>query len=83
MYPRLQSNASQAISILTQLILVPDVPVHGEVCPGNWIYHRTLIPDIAQYHDAEGVRFKVHVHQGDVYYMVRTYVVVVNSGEWW
>ena len=60
----------QAISILTQLILVPDVPVHGEVCPGNWIYHRTYIPDNALYHDAAGVRFKVHVHQGDVYYMI-------------
>ena len=60
----------QAISILTQLILVPDVPVHGEVCPGNWIYHRTYIPDNALYHDAAGVRFKLHVHQGDVYYMI-------------
>jgi hypothetical protein len=60
----------QAISILTQLVLVPDVPVHGEVCPGNWIYHRAKIPDNALYHDAAGVRFHVHVHQGDVYYMI-------------
>jgi hypothetical protein len=60
----------QVISILTQLILVPNIPVHGEVCPGNWIYHKTFIPDNTLYHNADGVRFNVHVHQGDVYYMV-------------
>ena len=60
----------QAISILTPLILDRGVPVHGEVCPGNWIYHKTFIPDNDKYHDASGVRFNVHVHQGDIYYMI-------------
>ena len=40
------------------------------MCPGNWIYHKTFIPDNDKYHDASGVRFNVHVHQGDIYYMI-------------
>jgi len=60
----------QVISILTELILVPDVPVHGEVCPGNWIFHKTFIPDNDLWHNAVGVRFNLHVHQGDVYFMI-------------
>ena len=42
----------------------------GEVCPGNWIYHRLFIPDTDDTHYAGGVRFHVHVHEGDVYYLI-------------
>jgi hypothetical protein len=58
----------RVISILTQLALEPGVPVHGEVCPGNWIYHKARIP--AAYKEEYGLRFHVHVHEGDVYYVI-------------
>ena len=48
-----------------------NVPVHGEVCPGSWLFHSFdlfLAPsERAQY---RGVRFQVHLHSGDVYYMM-------------
>ena len=56
------------ISIFTKLALEPGVPVHGEVCPGNWIYHKVRIP--AAYKEQYGLRFHVHVHEGDVYYVI-------------
>lgn len=58
----------QVISILTNLELEMNVPVHGEVCPGNWIFHRVYVPDTKAARDAGGLRFSVHVHTGDVYY---------------
>ena len=58
----------QVISILTSLTLEMGVPVHGEVCPGNWIFHRVYVPDTKAARDAGGVRFNVHVHTGDVYF---------------
>ena len=57
------------ITLDTALALTPNVPVHGEVCPGNWIFHRLFIPDDNTTHYAGGVRFKLHVHEGDIYYM--------------
>jgi len=58
----------QVISILTSLRLEMGVPVHGEVCPGNWIFHRVYVPDTKAARDAGGLRFNVHVHTGDVYF---------------
>ena len=58
----------QAIYSLTPLELTPGVPVHGEVCPGDWIFHRLAVPDTQESHDAGGVRFNIHVHTGDIYY---------------
>lgn len=58
----------QVISILTKLRLEVGVPMHGEVCPGNWIFHSVYVPDTKAARDAGGLRFNVHVHTGDVYY---------------
>jgi len=60
----------QVIAVATQLSLESGVPVHGEVCPGNWIYHRLYIADTDETHYAGGVRFHVHVHEGDIYYVI-------------
>ena len=60
----------QVLAVATQLSLESAIPVHGEVCPGNWIYHRLYIADTAETHYAGGVRFHVHVHEGDIYYVV-------------
>ena len=60
----------RVIALQTVLALTPGVPVHGEVCPNNWIFHRLFIPDSPKIHDAGGVRFRVHVHEGDVYYLL-------------
>ena len=60
----------RVISIVTQLALEPGVPIHGEVCPDQWIFHRQLIPDNDATHYAGGVRFHLHVHEGDVYYLI-------------
>jgi hypothetical protein len=63
--------AFRAIYFQTSLELEPNVPVHGEVCPGSWLFHSFdlfLSPsERAQY---RGVRFQVHLHEGDVYYMM-------------
>ena len=40
------------------------------MCPSNWIFHRLHIPDNNATHYAGGVRFLVHVHEGDVYYLI-------------
>ena len=60
----------RVITLDTELALAPGVPMHGEVCPQNWIFHRLFVPDTNETHYAGGVRFHVHVHQGDVYYML-------------
>ena len=60
----------RVIALLTPLELELGVPVHGEVCPNNWIFHRFAIHDTAATHDASGVRFLLHVHLGDVYYLI-------------
>ena len=56
------------IAMLTPVTIVPGVPTHGEVCPGTWIFHRIEMSNLAA--GAVGVRFDVHVHQGDVYYLL-------------
>uniref|UniRef100_A0A7S3S6K1 Uncharacterized protein n=2 Tax=Emiliania huxleyi TaxID=2903 RepID=A0A7S3S6K1_EMIHU len=57
-------------SVLVEVVdlpLEPEVPVHGEVCPGSWMYHK--LPGVAR---GEAVRFTLHVHEGNAYYaMVR------------
>ena len=60
----------QIISILTSLGLEVGVPLHGEVCPGNWIFHRAYVPDTEATRDAGGLRFNVRVHTGDIYYVM-------------
>jgi len=62
--------AFRVIALFTPLELTPGVPVHGEVCPNNWIFHKLVVPDTDASHSAAGVAFTVHVHQGDVYYMM-------------
>ena len=63
--------AFRAIYFEMSLELELNVPVHGEVCPGSWLFHSFdlfLAPsERAQY---RGVRFQVHLHSGDVYYMM-------------
>ena len=58
------------IAIPTPLELDTGVPLHGEVCPSNWIYHHVAIADTAIAHQAYGVRFHLHVHVGDVSYLI-------------
>jgi len=60
----------RVIAMQTRLELEPGVPVHGEVCPNNWIYHRFAIRDTPEAHSAGGIRFLIHKHQGDIYYVM-------------
>ena len=34
--------AFRVIATTTPLGLYSGMPIHGEVCPGNWIFHRAL-----------------------------------------
>jgi len=58
------------IAIPTALELDTGVPLHGEVCPNNWIFHHVAIPDTHLTHASIGVRFHLHVHVGDVAYLI-------------
>jgi len=56
----------RVIALVTGLQLTPGIPMHGEICPQDWIYHRAAIslPE-----GATGLRFLVHVHKGDIYFL--------------
>ena len=56
------------ITMNTNLALQLDVPTHGEVCPGDWVYHSLHVSGAPS--DATGVSFDVHVHKGDIYYLL-------------
>jgi hypothetical protein len=64
----------RVIPILTVLEVQAGVPVHGEVCPGNWIYHRVDVPDNDVTRGAGGLRFSVHVSTGEVYFALSRWV---------
>lgn len=58
----------RVVAIFTRIALEEGVPIHGEVCPGNWIFHRFFVPDTQRVRESGGVHFSVHVHTGDIYY---------------
>lgn len=60
------------IAMATPTRLEINVPTHGEVCPSNWVYHSIPMPDLnrSSLAHVEGIRFDVHVHTGDVYFLV-------------
>jgi len=60
----------KVIALLTSVNLNLGVPVHGEVCPQNWIFHRIILFNTSHYVDGAGIRFLVHIHQGDIYYVL-------------
>merc|ERR1712046_499142 len=61
MYITVQCTAApirfRVIGVPTPFEIVYGIPLHGEVCPGQWIYHHAALIDSAFVRSAKGVRF--------------------------
>ena len=58
----------RVLEVISALDLFPSIPSHGEVCPGDWGYHKVSLTPAVLNATGGRLRFEINVHAGGLYY---------------